>query len=213
MVPVDEPFDIVVTTNSGYPLDLNLYQTVKGICAADGIVRPGGTILVASECSDGLPDHGRYGALLASHHGPAEYLRALESGEVRTHDQWQVQKQALVLERARVMVHASGLDGDALRAAWFEPVEDLGTALERLIDEYGPACRVAGAPRGAPDDRLSRLTRGLRTRRLRGVRGGCQPLGAGRGRHGGGPGRSRAPARGMRSRGHPPDVPAAPEQS
>ncbi len=148
MVLVDEPFDIVVTTNSGYPLDLNLYQTVKGICAADGIVRPGGTILVASECSDGLPDHGRYRALLASHPGPAEYLRALESGEVRTHDQWQVQKQALVLERVRVMVHASGLDSDAVRAAWFEPVEDLAEALGRLIDEYGPGCRVAVLPEG-----------------------------------------------------------------
>ena len=148
MVPVGEPFDIVVTTNSGYPLDLNLYQTVKGICAADGIVRPGGTILVASECSDGLPDHGRYRALLASHPGPAEYLRALASGEVRTHDQWQVQKQALVLERARVMVHTSGLDSDAIRAAWFEPVEDLAAALGRLIDEYGPGCRVAVLPEG-----------------------------------------------------------------
>ena len=148
MVPIDEPFDIVVTTNSGYPLDLNLYQTVKGICAAAEILRPGGAILVASECSDGLPDHGRYGALLASYAGPAEYLRALESGEVRTHDQWQVQKQALVLERARVMVHASGLGDDALRAAWFEPVADLAAALRRLAEDHGPDCRVAVLPEG-----------------------------------------------------------------
>ena len=39
MVAVDEPFDAVVTTNSGYPLDQNLYQTVKGMQAARGIVR------------------------------------------------------------------------------------------------------------------------------------------------------------------------------
>jgi nickel-dependent lactate racemase len=148
MVPVEEPFDIVVTTNSGYPLDLNLYQTVKGICAADGILRPGGTILVASECSDGLPDHGQYGSLLAAHGGPTEYLRALESGEVRTHDQWQVQKQALVLQRSRVMVHASGLDGASLRAAWFEPVTDLAATLQRLAEDQGPGCRVAVLPEG-----------------------------------------------------------------
>ena len=34
MVPVDAPYDIVVTTNSGYPLDQNLYQSVKGMSAA-----------------------------------------------------------------------------------------------------------------------------------------------------------------------------------
>ena len=54
--PVDEPFDIVITTNSGYPLDQNLYQAVKGMSAAARIVRPGGAIIAAAECSDGLPD-------------------------------------------------------------------------------------------------------------------------------------------------------------
>ena len=48
MVPVDEPFDAVVTTNSGYPLDQNLYQTVKGMQAARGIVREGGAIIMAA---------------------------------------------------------------------------------------------------------------------------------------------------------------------
>ena len=40
MQPVDRPFDIVVTTNSGYPLDQNLYQAVKGMSAAAEVVRP-----------------------------------------------------------------------------------------------------------------------------------------------------------------------------
>ena len=34
MQPVEAPFDVVLTTNSGYPLDQNLYQSVKGISAA-----------------------------------------------------------------------------------------------------------------------------------------------------------------------------------
>ena len=70
MVPVDGPFDIVVTTNSGYPLDQNLYQAVKGISAAAEIVRDGGTIICAAECRDGLPEHGSYAALLASRDRP-----------------------------------------------------------------------------------------------------------------------------------------------
>ena len=55
------PFDIVVTTNSGYPLDQNLYQAVKGMSAAAEIVRPGGTIICAAECRDGLPAMARTG--------------------------------------------------------------------------------------------------------------------------------------------------------
>jgi len=58
MRAVDAPFDIVVTSNSGYPLDQNLYQTIKGVSAAAGIVREGGTIICAAECRDGIPDHG-----------------------------------------------------------------------------------------------------------------------------------------------------------
>ncbi len=64
MRPVNSPYDLVVTTNSGFPLDMNLYQAVKGMSAAEQIVRQGGTILMASECSDGVPDHGNFRELL-----------------------------------------------------------------------------------------------------------------------------------------------------
>jgi nickel-dependent lactate racemase len=63
---VPSPFDVVLTTNSGYPLDQNLYQAVKGMSAAAKIVKPGGTIVCAAECRDGLPSHGAYGTVLAS---------------------------------------------------------------------------------------------------------------------------------------------------
>ena len=66
MRAVPDRFDIVVTSNSGYPLDQNLYQAIKGISAAAEIVRDGGTIICAAECRDGLPDHGNYAQLLAS---------------------------------------------------------------------------------------------------------------------------------------------------
>ena len=148
MERVDAPYDVVLTTNSGHPLDQNLYQSVKGICAAAGIVRDGGAILAASECSDGLPAHGRYGALLKAWADPASFLDALESGELRAHDQWQVQKQALVLQRTRVLVHAGGLTDDEVREAWFEPAPDLAVALRDLVDGYGPGCRVAILPEG-----------------------------------------------------------------
>jgi lactate racemase len=50
MVSVDAPYDVVLTTNSGYPLDQNLYQSIKGISAARRILRSGGAILLAAAC-------------------------------------------------------------------------------------------------------------------------------------------------------------------
>ena len=47
MQPVTRPFDLVVTSNSGYPLDQNLYQAVKGMSAAARVVKPGGLIVCA----------------------------------------------------------------------------------------------------------------------------------------------------------------------
>ena len=71
MVGVDAPYDIVVTSNNGYPLDQNLYQTVKGMSAAHRIVRSGGAIIMCAACEDGLPDHGRYAELLIEGGSPS----------------------------------------------------------------------------------------------------------------------------------------------
>ena len=148
MAPVQEPYDVVVTTNSGYPLDQNLYQSVKGMSAAAQVVRPGGAILIASECADGLPDHGRYRHLLAEAAGPDEFLKLLEQPGFQAHDQWQVQLQALIQKRARVLVSCSGLSPEQLRSAWFEPAPDIAVAVRRLLREAGAGARLAVLPQG-----------------------------------------------------------------
>ena len=148
MAGVEAPFDVVLTTNGGYPLDQNLYQTVKGISAAAQIVKPGGAIVVASECSDGLPEHGAYKDLLRQSDGPAAFLTRLADPGFSVHDQWQVQVQALIQQKARVLVHASGLRSEQLRAAWFEPVGDIAACVRALLDEAGASGRLAVLPEG-----------------------------------------------------------------
>ncbi len=66
LFPIDKPYDWAVTSNSGYPLDQNLYQCVKGLAAAKRAVRKGGAILLLAACEEGLPDHGEYARLLKS---------------------------------------------------------------------------------------------------------------------------------------------------
>ena len=79
MQPVPHLFDVVVTTNSGYPLDQNLYQAVKGMSAAYKVVKPGGVIVCAAECRDGFPDHGSYREVLASADSPSALLAEISA--------------------------------------------------------------------------------------------------------------------------------------
>ncbi|HJZ50513.1 MAG TPA: nickel-dependent lactate racemase [Roseiflexaceae bacterium] len=144
---VEEPFDVVISTNSGYPLDQNLYQTVKGMSAAARIVRPGGAIIAVSECSDGLPEHGNYKQLLQMRRTPHALLEMIEAPGFALYDQWQAQSQAIVQRKAEVYLYSS-LDPAAVRAAMLEPTSDIAATLARLLDRYGPGARVAVLPEG-----------------------------------------------------------------
>src|SRR5213596_128935 len=148
MRPVKEPFDVVVTTNSGYPLDQNLYQAVKGMSAAAQIVKSGGTIICAAECRDGIPNHGAYGQILASQPSPRELLGMITSPGYSRADQWQVQIQAMIQLKANVKVKADRLSDDQIRAAHFQPIHDVSAAVEDAVQTSGKAPRVCVLPHG-----------------------------------------------------------------
>ena len=148
MQPVDRPYEVVVTTNSGYPLDQNLYQAIKGVSAANQIVAQGGAIVTAAECSDGLPDFGSYKDILHMQPSPEALLGMIEGEGFRVHDQWQVQVQAQVQRRARVHLHTDGLSEEQVRAAHLEPCRDVSETAERLLHQAGPAARLAVLPQG-----------------------------------------------------------------
>ena len=148
MVQVREPYDIVITTNSGYPLDQNLYQTVKGMSAAARVVRQGGAIIMAAACEDGLPDHGLYASLLAQAGSPEAVLEMIAGAPHTQHDQWQVQIQALVQQKADVFVFSEGLTVDQIRKALFEPSQDIGETVSLLKSKYGDEARICVMPEG-----------------------------------------------------------------
>jgi nickel-dependent lactate racemase len=147
MQPVPGRFDVVLTSNSGYPLDQNLYQAVKGMSAAAQVVKPGGTIVCAAECRDGFPDHGSYRQLLASAATPADVLRSIERAPTTIPDQWQAQIQARIQAQARVLVHSSFLSDDELAEAHFESAADLDGTLAGLLDGRADA-RACVLPEG-----------------------------------------------------------------
>ena len=148
MRPVRRLFDVVVTTNSGYPLDQNLYQAVKGMSAAAGVVRPGGLIICAAECADGFPDHGSFRQVLASAATPAGLLASIAARPRTIPDQWQVQVLARVLSRARVGVHNATLTDADLRSAHMFAVPDIEAAVRAELAAIGPEARVCVLPEG-----------------------------------------------------------------
>ena len=131
MVGLGRPFPIVLTTNSGYPLDQNLYQAVKGMSAAAQVVDEGGLILAAARCNDGFPAHGNFRRLMVEHDGPRAILDTICAPGFSVYDQWEAQMLALIQLKARVGLY-SELPAADVSAAHLEPVEDIGA---RLADE------------------------------------------------------------------------------
>ncbi len=148
MAPVPDAFDIVVTTNSGYPLDLNLYQAVKGMSAAAKVVKEGGMILCAAECWDGIPEHGLYGQLLREAESPQALLDRILTPGFLMQDQWQAQIQAQIQLRADVHLFAEGLSDEQIVQSLLTPCRDIAATIIERAAAVGPQCTICVLPEG-----------------------------------------------------------------
>jgi lactate racemase len=147
MVPSSRAFPVVVTTNGGYPLDQNLYQTVKGMSAGAQVVEDGGYILTAARCNDGFPAHGNFRQLLVEHETPQAILDTVLTPGFSMFDQWEAQMLAMILVRARAGLY-SEIPADELRRAHVEPVADVGARLADELRRVGRGAPVAVLPEG-----------------------------------------------------------------
>ena len=135
------PAPITVTTNNGYPLDQNLYQSVKGLSSAEPVTQDGGVILMASACTDGVGGDAflRFFRETPDAASLLHRIEAVPAGQT-TPDQWQAQVLARILAKKKV-VFLSGADPDLVRAFGMIPAADFPEALA-LAD------RIAGADAG-----------------------------------------------------------------
>jgi len=152
------PYDLVVTTGGGYPLDQTFYQTVKGMCGALPALGSGSMLLVLSECAEGLGSRAYTDLMLAYGRDWRRFLAEASArrGDTRL-DQWQLQMQARVLDRIgveRLLVAADGVPASVLSRIAATPVPGGAVAAERaqaLIDRFvacRPGCRMAVIPDG-----------------------------------------------------------------
>ncbi len=147
MMACPKPFPIVVTTNSGYPLDQNLYQAVKGMSAAAQIVAQDGLIVAASKCNDGFPEHGNFRKLLFEHDSPQAILDTILAPGFSMYDQWEAQLLAMIRLKARVGLY-SDIPPDEVRRAHLEPVGDIAAFIADELKRIGPDAPIAVLPEG-----------------------------------------------------------------
>lgn len=147
MIPCAQPYPIVITTNSGYPLDQSLYQTDKGLSAAAQIVEDGGLIICASECSDGFPSHGNFRQLLFDHATPRDLLGTILAPGFALFDQWEAQIHAGICLKARAALYST-LPADEVRRAYLEPIDDLNAFIAAAINRVSKDAPIAVLPEG-----------------------------------------------------------------
>jgi len=153
---VEQPFDLVVTSAGGYPLDESYYQTVKGMVTALPALHEGSQLLMCSACTEvGSPE---FMALMQRYGNDYEaFLRDIAASGRTEKDQWQFQMQTRVLARvgqARLLLANDGLPLLTQRGLGVTPVEGGGDAVaraQRHLDAFvaaRPDARVAVIPEG-----------------------------------------------------------------
>jgi lactate racemase len=147
-VPVGRRFATIVTSAAGYPLDKTYYQTVKGMVTPLDILAPGGTLIIASECSEGFgsPEFREAQAKLVEL-GPAKFLATLTAKSLAEVDEWQTEMQLKPMRLGRVQLYTTGLDAEERRITGVELIGSVDAAVAEAVARHGEA-DVAVIPEG-----------------------------------------------------------------
>jgi nickel-dependent lactate racemase len=143
---LERPADGVITTSAGYPLDLTFYQAVKGVTAASHAVKPGGTILLIAECSEGTGAEEFHRMVMENPSG-ADFLNKIEKAPVEV-DQWQLEKLALVMRDKRVLFYVPGLRAEERARLWGPSFDNVNEAVRAFAAELPHGGSVAVIPEG-----------------------------------------------------------------
>jgi nickel-dependent lactate racemase len=142
-----EPVDVALTTCAGYPLDLTLYQAVKGMVGALPIVKEGGTILIAARCAEGIgsPDFTR---ILMENPNLEAFVARTYDDDFFIPDQWEAHELWKAARKAEVLCYTEGIDPATLSRCSVTPVASVEAGLARALDRHGPGARIAVIPQG-----------------------------------------------------------------
>lgn len=141
--------DIVITTNGGYPLDQNIYQSVKSMTAAEACTNDNGIIIEVSKCNDGHGGEGFYNTFKN-----AENAKEVEDNILKIKmedtiaDQWESQILARILSRHDVIFVADESNKEILENMHIEYANTVEEALAMAVKRKGENAKIAAIPDG-----------------------------------------------------------------
>ncbi|HOJ31015.1 MAG TPA: nickel-dependent lactate racemase [bacterium] len=142
----EKKYPIVITTNGGYPLDRDFYQSVKGMVTALDIVEEGSIIISASECSDGVGNES-FRKLLSELVSPDQFIQTIMQPGYFHDIQWGVQPLVHVLKKAQIYLVSSLPEQDA-KLCKTTPFFDINQAIETALCRFGRYADIAVIPDG-----------------------------------------------------------------
>ena len=147
-VPVAERFNTVLTSSAGYPLDATYYQTVKGMVGPLEILAPGGDLIVASACSEGLGSaHYADAQRRLVEKGPEHFLDEISSKTHAAIDEWQTEMQLRPMRAGTVHLYTEGLAPEDRALTGVRMTESIADSVAESAARHGDP-RVAVIPEG-----------------------------------------------------------------
>lgn len=144
---ISAPADIVVTTSAGHPLDLTYYQAIKGMIQAAPVLKPGGTLIIATECAEGIGSP-EFAELMLGLDDPERFVADSYDPTNFVIDQWQVHEFAKCLRKAEVYCFSEGIPRDVLSRLFVIPIDSVEQGVERALAKHGSDASIAVIPDG-----------------------------------------------------------------
>ncbi len=145
---IQEPFDIVVCGNGGYPLDLNLYQAVKSMAIGEMGVKQGGTIISVNECREGVGvGQDKFKELIFSGKSPEEIYKKILNKEIIVPDQWEIQVLTRVLMKAEIYL-VSNMREEEIGNIGLKYADTVENAINQALIKHGKNAKILVLPNG-----------------------------------------------------------------
>ncbi len=143
------PGDIVITSNGGAPLDQNVYQSVKGLTAAEASAKEGAVLIMCANLADGTGGEGFYTSLRDCESPAAHFAQCAATPQNETiPDQWESQILARILMKHRVIFVSRREMEKTLLEMKLEYAPDLETALAMAKADRGENAKITLIPNG-----------------------------------------------------------------
>lgn len=137
-VGVPHRFNTVLSSSAGFPLDQTYYQTVKSMVTPLDILKDNATLVVASECAEGLGSESfRNSQRNLLQEGPEEFMRRITGKAIADIDEWETEMQLKAQRRVSIKLFSDGLDDEDRKLTGVDMIQSIPETLSESIERTG----------------------------------------------------------------------------